>query len=59
MRRQVLAVPPLRPLCLAVKAFLRCEWGQLGGKLGKAGGQALGITGKVHRDVLASTVSAG
>jgi hypothetical protein len=25
VRRQVLAVPPLRPLCLAVKAFLR--WG--------------------------------
>ena len=23
VRRQVLAVPPLRPLCLAIKAFLR------------------------------------
>lgn len=27
VRRQVLAVPPLRPLCLAVKAFLRCVGG--------------------------------
>lgn len=26
VRRQVLAVPPLRPLCLAVKAFLRWVW---------------------------------
>ena len=25
VRRQVLAVPPLRPLCLAIKAFLRCD----------------------------------